>query len=51
MRDVAYDVEVNYNGINKLVVNNKDDENHDGLYDKTEKLINKLINKKHKFFG
>ena len=51
MRDIAYDVEVNYNGINKLVVNNKGDEDDVGLYDKAEKLINKLINKQHKFFN
>ena len=42
--DAGYDVTVHYNGIDKVVRNNKGFGNDTGLYDKAQKIVDDLIN-------
>lgn len=49
MRDVGYDVILNYNGIKMTIANNKGMDNQLLIYDKTQKFMQKILNKKENF--
>ena len=43
MYDASYIVVANYNGIRRVIENNKGDENNPEIYDTTEKLLKEII--------
>lgn len=49
MRDVGYDVIINYNGVKMSISNNKGNDNQILIYDKTQKFMQNILNKKENF--
>lgn len=49
MRDVRYDVMINYNGVKMSISNNKGIDNQILIYDKTQKFMQNILNKKENF--
>ena len=49
MRDVGYDVMINYNGTKIFISNNKGIDNQILIYDKAQKFLQNILNKKENF--
>ena len=49
MRDVGYDVMINYNGTKMFISNNKGIDNQILIYDKAQKFLQNILNKKENF--
>lgn len=49
MKDVGYDVIINYNGVKMSISNNKGIDNQILIYDKTQKFMQNILNKKENF--
>lgn len=49
MRDVGYDVMINYNGVKMTIANNKGWDNQLLIYDKTQKLMENILKTKENF--
>lgn len=49
MRDAGYDVILNYNGVKMTIANNKGLDNQLLIYDKTQKFMQNILNKKENF--
>ena len=43
VRDAGYDIEVNYNGVNKVIINNKSFGDDLEVYDMAEKLLKEIL--------
>lgn len=49
IRDAEYDVIINYNGVKMYISNNKGIDNQILIYDKAQKLVQNILNKKENF--